>query len=184
MDLKPVFQLGVMNAWMLCIPFLLPAFFIGAMRKDIAKRMSDMTGYDIKEKFFTISASLAPYPFMAVTAWTPFTTLKPFFCAGIILYCIGIAGFYSTIFVFANTPPNKPLSTGVYRFSRNPMYISSTLIFFSICLATANLLLLSYLIMLSVLQHFMILAEERACMEKYGMVYHEYTRNVPRYLLR
>jgi protein-S-isoprenylcysteine O-methyltransferase Ste14 len=33
--------------------------------------MSDMTGYTAREKFFTISASLAPYPFVIATIWVP-----------------------------------------------------------------------------------------------------------------
>jgi protein-S-isoprenylcysteine O-methyltransferase Ste14 len=182
MDLKPLFQIGITNAWILCVPFLVPAFFIGALRKDIAKRMSDMTGYERKEKFVTIVASLAPYPFIISTVWTPFTSLKSLFFAGIVIYCIGIVAFYATIFVFATTPPDKPLSAGVYRFSRNPMYVSSAFVFIGICTATANFLLLAYLIILLVLQHSMILAEERICRLKYGTSYQEYFEKVPRYL--
>lgn len=46
MDLTPTFQIGITNAWKLCVPFLVPAFLIGTLRKDIAKRMSDMAGYE------------------------------------------------------------------------------------------------------------------------------------------
>jgi len=183
MDLMPIFQISITNAWILCVPFLVPAFLIGALRKDIAKRMSDMTGYKGKEKIVTIAASLAPYPFMITTVWTPFTSLKSLLIAGLILYCAGIGAFYATIYVFATTSSDKPLSAGVYRFSRNPMYVSATLVFFGICTVTLNLLLLACLIIIIVLQHFMILAEERICNLKYGKAYQEYFQNVPRYLI-
>lgn len=183
MDLEPIFQISITNVWILCVPFLVPAFLIGALRKDIAKRMSDMTGYEDKERFVTIVASIAPYPFMITTVWTPFTSLKPLLFAGLMVYCIGIGAFYATIYVFATTPPDKPLSAGVYRLSRNPMYVSASFVFFGICMVTANLLLFAYLIIIVVLQHFMILAEERICRQKYGTAYEEYFEKVPRYLI-
>ncbi len=183
MDLKPIFQIGITNAWILCVPFLVPAFFIGAWRKDIAKRMSDMTGYASKEMLVTIAASLAPYPFIITTVWTPFTSLKLLCFAGVVIYCIGIVAFYATIFVFAATPPDKPLSAGVYRISRNPMYVSAAFVFFGICTVTANFLLLACFVVILVLQHSMILAEERVCRLKYGASYQEYFEKVPRYLI-
>ncbi len=117
-----------------------------------------MTGYSPGEKTFTIAASLAPYPFLIATFWTPFTSMTSLLYAGIILYGIGIAAFYSAIWVFALTPPDRPLSVGVYHLSRNPMYVAASLILFSICLVTANALLFAYLIAMLVPQHFMILS--------------------------
>jgi protein-S-isoprenylcysteine O-methyltransferase Ste14 len=181
MDLIPIFQIST-NAWILCVPFLVPAFLIGALRKDIAKRMSDMTGYEGNEKIVTIAASLAPYPFMITTVWAPFSSIKSLFIAGLIVYSVGILAFYATIYVFATTPPDKPLSAGVYLFSRNPMYVSATFVFLGICMITANLLLFAFLVIVVVLQHFMILAEERICRLKYGESYQEYFEKVPRYL--
>jgi len=172
-----------LNAWPLVVPFLLPALFVGTARKDIARRMSDMTGYNAWEKFFTIAASLAPYPFLIATFWTPITSQVLLLYVGIVVYCIGIAAFYAAIWVFAVTSPDIHLSAGAYRLSRNPMYVASSSIFFSICLVTANMLLFAYLIVLLVLQHFMILAEERICRERYGTAYQQYFDKVPRYLL-
>lgn len=181
MDLMPVFHLDLLNAWLLCIP-LLPAFAVGALNKDLTRRMSDMTGYDTREKFFTVSASLAPYPFMIATVWTPFTSITPLFYGGLTVYSIGVASFIATIRVIAATPPDKPFSDGVYRISRNPLYVSATLIFFGICLVTVNLVLFANLVILVLLQHFMILAEERVCREKYGADFERYMGKVPRYL--
>lgn len=177
-------QIFHLNVWILVIPFLLPALLIGLLRKDIARRMSDMTGYDARERFVTMAASLAPYPFMIATVWLPFTALKSFLYAGLLVYGAGIGGFYATIWVFATTTPEKPLSTGPYRLSRNPLYVSATLVFLGICMVTANGMLLAYLVLLSVLQHFMILAEERICRHKYGTSYEDYFQRVPRYLIR
>ncbi len=177
-----IFKPGIWNAWLLTLPFFaLGAFFMG-MKKETAKRMSDMTGYGAKEKAMTVAASLAPYPFLLATVWTPFTAALPLLCLGLLLYVIGMALFASTLRVIIQTPCDQPFSTGPYRFSRNPLYVAATIVFVGICLATANPVLGCYLVIAVWLQHFMILAEERICREKYGDVFESYMKRVPRYL--
>jgi protein-S-isoprenylcysteine O-methyltransferase Ste14 len=175
-------MIALHNAWLLAVPFLLPAVYIGTARKDIAARMSDMAGYCAREKAFTIAASVAPYPFLIATLWTPFTSVMPLLYAGLVIYCIGIAGFYAAVWTFSVTPPNAPLSRGVYRISRNPMYVAAALVLLSMCLATASMIMAAYLIVLLALQHVMILAEERICRERYGSEYQGYLDKVPRYI--
>jgi protein-S-isoprenylcysteine O-methyltransferase Ste14 len=182
MNFRPIFQAGIGNAWILCIPFILGGVYIACQKKDIAKRMADMTGYNNTEKLFTILASLTPYPFIIATIWAPFTKLRTFCYIGLILYSIGLVMFYGALRVIVNTPLDKPFLEGPYRISRNPFYVSGILIFFGICFVTANLILFIYWVFLSILQHFMILAEERMCRQRYGTSYEEYMKKVPRYL--
>jgi protein-S-isoprenylcysteine O-methyltransferase Ste14 len=120
---------------------------------------------------------------MITTIWTPFTAITPLFLCGTAVYALGVGAFFATIRVLAKTPRDKPFTDGVYRISRNPLYVSATMIFFGICLVTVNLALFVNLAVLVVLQHFMILAEERVCREKYGATYVSYMGKVPRYLL-
>ena len=152
------------------------------MKKDIAKRMSDMTGYSAREKFFTVVASIASYPFMLATVWTPFTPMIPLLCIGLALYLLGMALFAASLKTVIQTPPDKLFSIGPYRFSRNPLYVAATIVFMGICVATANIVLAAYLAIAVLPQHFMILAEERICREKYGMAFESYMKRVPRYL--
>ena len=62
MGLSPTFHPGFMNAWLLILPLLLTTAYICTAKEELARRMSDMTGYNAGERFFTVSASLAPYP--------------------------------------------------------------------------------------------------------------------------
>jgi protein-S-isoprenylcysteine O-methyltransferase Ste14 len=178
-----IFELGIWNAWLLSLPFFILAACILGMKKDIVKRMSDMAGYSAKEKFFTIAASLAPYPFMLATIWTPFTSMLPLLCLGLLFYVVGMALFATALKVIIQTPHDQPFSAGPYRLSRNPLYVAATIVFAGICVATANVVLVGYLAIAVLLQHFMILAEERTCRGKYGEVFERYLRTVPRYLL-
>ena len=93
-----------------------------------------------------------------------------------------MALFASTLRVIVQTPSDQPFSAGPYCFSRNPLYVAATIVYVGICLATANPVLAGYLAIAVWLQHFMILAEERICREKFGVVFESYMKRVPRYL--
>ena len=177
------FELGIWNAWLLSLPFLIITTFMVGLKKNTVKRLSDMAGYTAREKFITISVSiLLPYPFMIATIWVPLIKLLPLLYFGLMVYMLGMAWCVSSLRVIIKTPPDEPFTDGPYRFSRNPMYVSATAVFSGICLATANFVLAGYLAMAVLLQHFLILAEERSCKEKYGRAYEGYMRKVPRYL--
>ncbi len=176
------FRLGIWNAWLLSLPFLVLVIFMVGMKKDIVKRMSDMTGYSAKEKLVTVAASLAPYPLMIGTVWVPLTSILPVLCLGLLVYIVGMALTAGSLKVIIRTPSDEPFTAGPYRFSRNPMYVSATAVFIGICLATANFVLAGYLAIAVSLQHFMILAEERICKERYGRAFDDYLRKAPRYL--
>lgn len=177
-----MFTSSIGNAWPLSLLFFMLGVLSMGLNQDVAKRMADMTGYSAKEKFVAIAASMAPYPFLIATLWTPFTDLLLLLWIGISLYTAGMVFFALSLRVMIQTPPDKPFYTGPYRFTRNPMYVSATIVLIGICLATASLMLAGYLVVAVLLQHFMILAEERVCKQKYGTVFENYLKNVPRYL--
>jgi protein-S-isoprenylcysteine O-methyltransferase Ste14 len=172
----------LLNPWLMCLPLVLEGIYVAVFRRDVARRMADMTGYTRMERAFTIGASTTPYPFMVLTVWTPFTTVGALMVAGFVLFLVGLVALVASARVLHTTPPGEPFSTGIYRLSRHPFYVSAALVFLGICLATANVALLVILVVILVLQHFMILAEERVCREKFGSRYVEYMRRVPRYV--
>jgi len=177
-----MFELSIWNAWPLSLLFTgLGMLFMGT-KKDIVKRMSYMTGYSRKEIIFTILPSIAPYLFMIATVWTPFTKKLPLLYLGILLYSFGIVAFVASLKAIVETPRGKLFRAGPYRLSRNPLYVSATIGFSGICLATANIMLVAYLVIATFLQHMMILAVERMCKEKYGVTFENYSNKVPRYL--
>lgn len=177
-----IFKAGFGNAWLLYIPFFIGGAYLSIQNKTIAKRMKDTTGYDVKERILTVIASLIPYPYIILSVWTPFTTIKSLLYTGAIVYVSGLVMFFLTLYAIVNTPIDLPFSTGLYRLSRNPLYVSSAIIFFSVPLITANIIMLILALVIIVPQHFMVLAEERVCKLKYGKVFEEYIKKVPRYI--
>ena len=177
-----MFRLSIWNVWVLSLPFFIIGLFFMGMKKEVAKRMSDMTGYSDRERAFTLLASVAPYPFMIVTVWTPFTTTLPLLYLGISLYVIGMVLYTASLKAIIRTSSDELFARGPYRYTRNPLYVAATIVFMGICFVTGNILLAGYLAVAVVPQHFMILAEERICKDRYGSAFEDYLKRVPRYL--
>jgi protein-S-isoprenylcysteine O-methyltransferase Ste14 len=64
---------------------------------------------------------IAPYAFMALTVWTPFTRMKALLAVGAACYLLSIGTFFAMVRVFARASSHQPVVEGPYRFSRNPM---------------------------------------------------------------
>ncbi len=76
-------------------------------------------------------------------------------------------------------------TAGVYSLTRNPLYIGNILIFSGLSLAFGNfwvLLIVSLFLMLQ--YHLIVSAEETYLLEKYGIDYQQYQREVPRFFPR
>lgn len=71
---------------------------------------------------------------------------------------------------------------GIYRFSRNPMYIAYFICFMGIAFLTQWVLLLGIVIIFQISSHWLVLAEERWCVETFGVAYQSYMEQVRRYL--
>ena len=83
---------------------------------------------------------------------------------------------------FATMPVDEPVTKGVFRFSRNPMYFFGFLIYIGVNVACAYWLFLLLTVALMILIHVSVVSEERWCLEKYGDAYQEYMDRIPRWI--
>ena len=101
--------------------------------------------------------------------------------AGLALCGLGAALLLWAILCFAH-PDREGLNTkGIYRFSRNPMYVAYFLYFLGLALATRSILLLCLVLAFQISAHWVIRAEEQECLEKFGAAYRQYMKRVRRY---
>ncbi|MGN1057313.1 MAG: methyltransferase family protein [Comamonas sp.] len=110
-----------------------------------------------------------------------------------VLACIGAAFCVAGVWEFKNAkttvnPVNPETSTtlvirGVYRWSRNPMYLGFTLVLLglAIWLGKASALLLVPVYM-AYLQHFQIRPEESALQQRFGASFERYCQQVRRWI--
>lgn len=83
---------------------------------------------------------------------------------------------------FRKALPGPFREDGLYRFSRNPMYVSYFVYFAGCVLLTRSRLLAALVLLFQLSEHWIILAEERWCREQFGAPYEAYRKRVRRYL--
>lgn len=101
---------------------------------------------------------------------------------GFIGYGIGLLLCAISVIHFAFPAQNGLNTNGIYRFSRNPMYLSYFIYFLSLCLLTRSWILFGMVMVFQVSAHWIIRAEERWCLETFGEDYRNYMKKVRRYL--
>ena len=173
-----------MNGFLLLIPFFLIRFgllsFLNKQALPRAAHFAPMRGRE-KAAYFVYqltTAAIVLYPlFLSIEA--DFTML---FYAGVLCYVLGLCLCAASVTSFC-FPDEKGLNTrGLYRFSRNPMYLSYFICFLSLCLLTRSWVLFGMVMVFQVSAHWIIRAEERWCLETFGDDYRNYMKQVRRYL--
>lgn len=111
--------------------------------------------------------------------------------AGAVAVVLGILGSVRFARAFAEagqernprTPTPSIVSDGLYARSRNPAYVSMTLLYLGIALLLDNLWMLLFLVPVLVLMHYgVILREEQYLEDKFGDEYRAYKARVRRWL--
>ena len=82
-------------------------------------------------------------------------------------------------------PPKRLVIVGLYRFTRNPMYVGISLLLFGWSLLAASPLLAGYTVFLALLFHLrVVLYEEPRLKRQFDEEWASYAATVPRWLLR
>ncbi len=119
---------------------------------------------------------------LAYSIFLPLRLGTTWFYAGLAIFLAGLAVLTAAIFGFSRAPMDVPITRGIYRYSRHPMYLGSLLIYLSVGLASASWVFLLIFVLQSVSITIAAVEEERYCLEKYGDAYREYMERTPRYL--
>lgn len=106
----------------------------------------------------------------------------PLFYIGFIILALGTVVCLVTMVNFATPDKNKMNTKGIYKVSRNPMYVGYFLYFLGCVLLTRSLILLTIVVVFQLSAHWIILSEERWCLTEFGKAYAKYMKKVRRYL--
>jgi protein-S-isoprenylcysteine O-methyltransferase Ste14 len=108
-----------------------------------------------------------------------------------VLYClVGLLFFLWSLVSFGQSfrvgididHPDRLITTGIFAFSRNPVYVAFALVLIGQFLIFSNWILLVYLGAAIWLFHRQVLREEEYLKKHYGQEFSEYCRRVRRYL--
>jgi hypothetical protein len=105
-----------------------------------------------------------------------------FFYAGVAIYLLGLALCAISMRDFTRPDANGMNTEGLYRYSRNPMYIAYFLCFLGIAFLTKSMIFFLILVTFQAAAHWIILSEERWCLERFGKAYQDYQDRVRRYI--
>jgi len=117
---------------------------------------------------------LVLYPFfLTIKVGTPWIVAgAPLMVAGAVLIALAALEF---------ARHDSLLDSGIYRYSRNPMYVGYFLYFVGLGLVTASWLYLLLAVTYQVALYWLIRGEERWCLAEYGEPYRRYMQQVRRY---
>jgi protein-S-isoprenylcysteine O-methyltransferase Ste14 len=183
MTLFPPLSLGWLNGWIPVLAFY--ASYLIALKvfpKETVERLYDNTGWtEGQARFARIGLPFA-LAAMVLILFTSLKTSLPVFWIGLALALIGQAGFMYSLHSFNITPLGEPVTTGLYRFSRNPQWVAFAIVMIGFSLMVGSWTVLGLLMVRVIMNHFRILGEERALEAQYGASYLDYKKAVPRYL--
>ena len=184
-ELIPKLELGWFNGWIfLMVHVVIQAIFMLNCSKEVKLRLLDRgKGWTKTQKAFTLIGKIFSFINMILIILSPLNFGSIEFIIGLIIFLIGLIGLGIAILNFKNAPFDKPITTGLYKISRNPQIVMIFIIFLGYTFLIGSWLSMIILLFSFMGQHFSLLGEERRLTEQYGDSYLEYKKKVPRYFL-
>ena len=176
-------KLGWLNAWIPAFGMVLIQLVYMAIFRKVGKRAVDTSWYTPRDKFWAMVSTFLQIVLLVLSIFVPFKLGTAWFLIGSTIFALSFAAFIWSFHSYGIDPAGKTIKSGIYRWSRNPMYFFFFAGMFGTCIASASLWLLIVIVPFVIATHFTILGEERYCAETYGKEYLEYKAKTPRYLL-
>jgi protein-S-isoprenylcysteine O-methyltransferase Ste14 len=186
MSLTPAFELGLWNAWIFMVPVLLDLLLcMGLMMKKGAP--GGPARVPCKSKATLLVASLSKFIIFPAAIYSVFLPIKlgtMWFYVGLPIALLGVVGTILVLVDWAYTPAGKPITRGIYRYSRHPMYVTmiSVLLGVSIISASWVFLLFTIIALVGLTRPYFLKIEEAQCLGHYGAAYREYMNRTPRWI--
>ena len=188
MSLTPAFEIGLWNAWILWIlmfvSMIIPDFFLSKEAKIRMKRASQFVPFNKKiEKILALSTHMVIIPFSIIySIFLPLQTGTAWFYIGLVIFISALVMSFMTTISFATTPVDKPVTNGIYRISRHPVYFSGFLVNLSIGIACASWIIMLCAVLWIVFFHIILPTEESYLIGQYGDAYREYMNRTPKWI--
>jgi len=172
-----------MNAVLTVIPIILIRYgLLRIVNKEALKRASLFAPVIGREKVAYWVYQISTIFILLYLLLLKIRTDSDVFYIGLIIYCLGIILYGVSIVNYAKPRIGGINVNGLYRLSRNPMYIAYFIYFLGCVFLTQSWILLVLLICFQISSHWIILSEERWCIKEFGEEYIKYMSRVRRYI--
>jgi protein-S-isoprenylcysteine O-methyltransferase Ste14 len=179
MLLMPEFELGLWNAWVLVIPMIITFFF--DVRATVARESEDFQLVKKEKRILNAIPLIIVVSFVCVV-FLPLQLGTTWLYGGLLVYLFGVVLTAVAVLNFASAPKNILVTKGLYRVTRNPVYVGMLLMQIGLAVACISWLYLLLTIVLFILLNAILSAEERYCLETYGDTYRKYMSRTPRWI--
>ena len=174
----------VMNGVLLFLPFFVVRFLLllvlnpGALAR--AAYFAPIQGREKAAYYIYQICNIAIFFYLLFLKIRPGNSWQ--FYTGLICYILGLCLCTAAMVNFSFPDETGFNRSGLYRFSRNPMYVAYFICFAGMAFLTRSGILLGLVILFQISAHWIILAEERWCIRQFGERYREYMKKVRRYI--
>ena len=182
MALVPAFEIGIWNAWILAV---YPAITIPLLFLIAGKRGStpdEKLDLPTTQRLIAGSTKLLVFLVLIYSIFLPLKLGTMWFYIGLPVTLLGLVTRAIALVNWATLPPNEPITRGLYRYSRHPMYLTDLLFFMGLGIATASWILLLFSILWIATGFILANPEELDCLKKYGDSYRQYMNRTPRWI--
>jgi protein-S-isoprenylcysteine O-methyltransferase Ste14 len=184
MSWVPAFEIGVWNAWWFMCVYLLQwlAVILAGPRLSQRTGASGYTEETSLQRKNSITVTVVWIIATLYSIFLPFYLGTVWFYTGLAFFLIGLAIVILATVTFSSAPDNEPVTGGIYRYSRHPMYLSMYFIYIGVSLATASWLFFLITIATFFLQRQTTILEENYCLKRYGDAYRKYMERTSRWI--
>lgn len=176
-------MVNILNAFILCIPFFLIRFTL--LSKLDSSAVSRAAHFAPREGMEKPAYGIYQISNVAIFLYMFFLDVhfenSWWFYIGTALYVIGLMLCAIVMKDFASVDKDGLNTNGLYQYSRNPMYVAYFLFYIGCCIMSTSWILACIVVIFQVSAHWIILSEERWCMEHFGDAYRAYKKQVRRY---
>jgi protein-S-isoprenylcysteine O-methyltransferase Ste14 len=182
----PAFELGLWNAWIFMVSALLDLLFcmLLMMKKGAPGGPARVP---CKSKATLVVATISKFIIFPAALYSVFLPIQfgtVWFIVGLLITLLGLVGTVLILVDWAYTPEGKPVTRGIYRYSRHPMYVTMILILLGVSVISASWVFLLFTIIAAVglTRPYFVKIEEAQCLGHYGAAYREYMNRTPRWI--
>ena len=187
MSLIPSFEIGIWNAWIFTAAFFtllfLPLQLVPAISKNTTTRsLSTTVPLSGIEKIIDILVIVIMVLLVIYSIFLPLQLGTAWFYVGLGVFALAFITGAIIAVNWLTTPPSEPVTKGIYRYSRHPIYLSQALTFIGIGIISASWVFILLSVVRTISTFIIAIPEERFCLEKYGDTYREYMDRTPRWI--
>ena len=158
-----------MGAFVMAIPIIIIRYaFLNILNKEAFKRAAYFAPLVGRERIAYWVYQITTLFIMVDLLLLKIKVDSDWFYIGVVTYSFGLVLYAISMLDYARPKTNGININGLYRISRNPMYIAYFICLFGCVLISSSWTLFTLLIIFQLSSHLIILSEERWCIKKFG----------------